>query len=60
MTSEPRTEQKDGVFIEVGEGDPFAALQMRVMTNDGEGLIAGGIVLDEPGRYELRKVEREA
>lgn len=48
----------DGVFIEVDEDDPVVGLQLRGVTDEGEGFIAGGIVA-EPGRYELRKVDDE-
>lgn len=47
----------DGVFVDVDEEDSIVGLQLRVITDDGDAFIAGGLV-PEPGRYVLKKAEQ--
>lgn len=49
-------DEADAPFIQVDENDPFAALKLTVITEDGVGLHVGQMDV-EPGRYEIRKVD---
>lgn len=49
-------DRHDGVFVEIDEGDPFDALELRVVGENEVQFVAGGLDA-KPGRYELRRVE---
>lgn len=55
-TQEAEVEQ-EGVFIEIDEDDPFAAVEMHVIDEDGNPLNVGGMEV-ESGRYELVEVPK--
>ena len=47
--------EQDGVFIDIDEDDPFEAVALKAITEDGVGMIVGEIEAED-GRYELKKV----
>jgi len=55
--SEGETDRTEFAWFEIDEGDPVFSINVELMDNEGNTVIAGCLPEPEPGRYELRRVD---